>query len=120
MSKTIPVPLTVALGATLLSAGAIAHAASSSVVFQITPLSVGYAPAADEGKCGEGKCGVPMMDTNKDGKVSMQEANAVGFSEKQFKAWDKNGDGVLDKSELDAMHSVKGKEGYCSTEPAKK
>jgi hypothetical protein len=36
------------------------------------------------------------------------------FSEKQFKAWDANKDGVLDKSELDAMHRVKGKEGYCS------
>ena len=55
-----------------------------------------------------------MMDTNKDGKVSREESKLGKFSEKQFRAWDKNGDGFLDKSELDAMHAVKGKEGTCS------
>ena len=54
------------------------------------------------------------MDTNKDGKVSLEESKSGKFDERQFRAWDKNQDGFLDKSELDAMHAVKGKEGYCS------
>lgn len=55
-----------------------------------------------------------MMDTNGDGKVSFEESKAGKFTEHQFRGWDKNGDGALDKTELDAMHAVKGKEGYCS------
>ena len=87
--------------------------------FHLRPLASGYALAADaavsgEGRCGEGKCGTQMMDTNKDGKVTFEEAKLGKFSENQFKAWDLNQDGVLDKSELDQMHKVKGKEGYCS------
>ena len=105
----------------LLSTGLAIQAAAASPNFVLRPLASGYALAADasapvssEGRCGEGKCGMPMMDTNKDGKVTFEEAKAGKFSEKQFKAWDLNHDGVLDKSELDQMHKVKGKEGYCS------
>jgi uncharacterized low-complexity protein len=103
----------------LLGTGIAIQAVASAPQFVLRPLAVGYALAADatvsgEGRCGEGKCGLPMMDTNKDGKVTFEEAKAGKFSEKQFKAWDLNHDGVLDKSELDAMHRVKGKEGYCS------
>ena len=105
----------------LLGTGMAIQAAVASPHFVLRPLVNGYALAADasapvsgEGRCGEGKCGMQMMDTNKDGKVTFEEAKLGKFSEKQFKAWDLNHDGVLDKSELDQMHRVKGKEGYCS------
>ena len=104
----------------LLSTGIAIQAAAASPHFVLRPLASGYALAADaapvsgEGRCGEGKCGMQMMDTNKDGKVTFEEAKLGKFDEKQFKAWDLNHDGVLDKSELDQMHRVKGKEGYCS------
>jgi len=55
-----------------------------------------------------------MMDKDKDGQVSKEESKAGRFSEKQFNARDANHDGKLDKAELDALHSAKGKEGYCS------
>ena len=112
-----------AVGLVIASTASLSDAAVASSAFRLQPLIAGYAlaaadakPAADysEGKCGEGKCGLGMMDTNKDGKVSLEESKAGKFSEHQFKAWDKNGDGMLDKSELDAMHAVKGKEGTCS------
>ena len=105
----------------LLSFGIAIQAAAASPQFVLRPLMSGYALAADagapvsgEGRCGEGKCGMQMMDTNHDGKVTFEEAKLGKFSEHQFKAWDLNNDGVLDKSELDQMHRVKGKEGYCS------
>jgi uncharacterized low-complexity protein len=104
----------------LLGTGIALQAAAASPTFVLRPLASGYALAADaasvsgEGRCGEGKCGMQMMDTNKDGKVTFEEAKLGKFSDKQFKAWDLNHDGVLDKSELDQMHKVKGKEGYCS------
>ena len=116
-------PLIAALGIVLVGATSAAHGAALDTSFKLQPLVSGYAlagadgktePANSEGRCGEGKCGLAMMDTNKDGKVSLEESKAGKFSEHQFKAWDKNGDGVLDKTELDAMHAVKGKEGYCS------
>ena len=105
-------------GSTLVAALLINQAARADTNFHFKPLLSSYMLGAEEAACGEGKCGISMMDTNKDGKVSLEEAKAVDFSEKQFKAWDLNHDGVLDKSELDAMHSVKGKEGYCSVDPS--
>ena len=106
----------------LLGSGIAMQALGSAPQFVLRPLASGYALGADaasaevsgEGRCGEGKCGMQMMDKDHDGKVTFEEAKAGKFSEKQFKAWDLNKDGVLDKSELDAMHRVKGKEGYCS------
>jgi len=119
MSRAIVKPLVVLLGSAFVGSVAIAHAAAGGMTFRLQTLASGYALAAapakaDEGKCGEGKCGLGMMDTNKDGKVSPDESRSGKFSDKQFRAWDKNQDGFLDKSELDAMHAVKGKEGYCS------
>jgi uncharacterized low-complexity protein len=103
----------------LLGTGVAIQAAAATPQFVLRPLLSGYAlagdaPTADEGRCGEGKCGMQMMDTDKNGKVTFEESKAGKFSEKQFKAWDANNDGTLEKSELDAMHRVKGKEGYCS------
>ncbi len=103
----------------LLGTGMAIQAAAASPHFVLRPLVSGYALTADaavsgEGRCGEGKCGMQMMDTDKDGKVTFEEAKLGKFSEKQFKAWDLNHDGALDKTELDQMHRVKGKEGYCS------
>ena len=77
-------------------------------------MLAGDATKSAEGNCGEGKCNIPKMDKDKDGKVSKEESKAGGFSEKQFNAWDANNDGKLAKAELDAFHSVKGKKGYCS------
>jgi uncharacterized low-complexity protein len=123
MSYFLRQPLIATLGIVLVGATSAANGAATNNSFKLEPLVSGYALAGadgksesanSEGKCGEGKCGIPMMDTNKDGKVSLEESKAGKFSEHQFKAWDKNGDGMLEKSELDAMHAVKGKEGYCS------
>jgi EF hand len=123
MSSVFRQPLIAALGVVFAGATTLTGAAAVNTSFKIKPLVSGYALAGaagksehadSESKCGEGKCGLGMMDTNKDGKVSPEESKAGKFSEHQFKAWDKNGDGMLDKSELDAMHAVKGKEGYCS------
>jgi len=119
MSNTRGKPLAFFLGSALVGSLSVAHAAAGDPTFRLQTLTAGYALAnseakESEGKCGEGKCGLGMMDTNKDGKVSREESKLGKFSEKQFRAWDKNGDGFLDKSELDAMHAVKGKEGTCS------
>lgn len=123
MSYVFHQPLIAALGVVFIGVTSLADAAAVDTLFKIKPLVSGYALTAaagkgehadSEAKCGEGKCGLGMMDINKDGKVSPEESKAGKFSEHQFKAWDKNDDGMLDKSELDAMHAVKGKEGYCS------
>jgi uncharacterized low-complexity protein len=114
--------LGLAIGAALLGSLSLSRLAAASPAFQVSDLAAGYLlAAAAEGKCGEGKCGVAMMDTDKDGKVSTAEAKAGGFSDNQIKAWDKNKDGNLDGSELIAMHKAidkphkkkKGAEGSC-------
>ena len=76
--------------------------------------------AAAEGKCGEGKCGgekkaagegkcgMEMMDADGDGKITKSEFNAA--HEAMFSKRDKNGDGVLDASEMKTM------EGKCGAE----
>jgi len=74
----------------LLSTGIAIQAAAASPHFVLRPLASGYALAADapvsgEGRCGEGKCGMQMMDTNKDGKVTFEEAKLGKFDEKQLR-----------------------------------
>lgn len=120
MSSKIGNTLGLAIGAAFIGSLSLSQLAAASPAFQASDLASGYMLAmAGEGKCGEGKCGVAKMDTDKDGKVSMAEATAGGFSESQVKAWDKNADGVLDGTELTAMHAAmdkghkKGAEGSC-------
>ena len=67
-----------------------------------------------EGKCGnmkmgEGKCGMAMADTNKDGKISQEEAAKQQAS--MFAMMDANKDGFVDKDEM--AKGMKAKEGKC-------
>lgn len=58
-----------------------------------------------EGKCGEGKCGMARMDTDKDGKLSPAEfAAAHKGDSSQFAAHDRNADGFIDAAEMKAHH----------------
>ena len=77
-----------------------------------------------EGSCGgnkakaEGKCGMEMMDTDKDGKVSKEEFMAA--HEKMFAAKDTNNDGSLSAAEMKAGEGSCGgakgkKDGKCGT-----
>ncbi|GAA0704840.1 hypothetical protein [Dokdonella soli] len=123
MSSKFGNTLGVAIGAAFIGSLSLSQLAAASPAFQAGDLASGYMLAmAGEGKCGEGRCGVAKLDKDGDGKVSMEEAKAGGFSESQFKAWDKNGDGQLDATELAAMHAAmdkghhkdkKGAEGSC-------
>jgi uncharacterized low-complexity protein len=115
-------PLAVAMGAafvTSLAGTNVANAAENP--FAMSELSSGYMvaemaegkcggekKAAEEGKCGEGKCGMEMMDADGDGKITKSEFNAT--HEAMFSKRDKNGDGVLDASEMKTM------EGKCGAE----
>ncbi|MFI4968801.1 MAG: hypothetical protein ACHP7D_01250 [Lysobacterales bacterium] len=132
MSSKIGNTLGVAIGAAFIGSLSLSQLAAASPAFQASDLAAGYMLAAAEGKCGEGKCGVAKMDKDGDGKVSMAEATAGGFSESQFKAWDKNGDGMLDATELGTMHAAmdkghmmnkdhkKGAEGSCGGDKKEK
>lgn len=73
--------------------------------FAAQSLDRGYmvADAGMQGKCGgmksgAGKCGMSMMDANKDGKVSKEEF--LKAHEEMFAAKDANKDGVLSGDEL--------------------
>ncbi len=123
---------TLAIGATALAGSMIASTAVANP-FEMNQLDSGYQQQPGiqgldgakgmEGKCGEGKCGMSMMDTDKDGKITKEEFMAA--HEKIFAAKDKNSDGVLDAEEMKAAQgncgaaakaddSAKGtKEGKC-------
>jgi uncharacterized low-complexity protein len=87
--------------------------------FTLSGLSSGYQVAdshAMEGKCGgmkagEGKCGMEMADTDKDGKVSKAEASKM--HESMFAKADANKDGFIDKDEMAKMKQGKCGEGKC-------
>jgi uncharacterized low-complexity protein len=101
-----------ASAATLLSGAflgsfALIPTAKASPVFQATELVAGTLLAqALEGKCGEGRCAAAKLDTDRDGRVTYREAEAAGFSERQCRAWDKNGNATLEQNELAAMHAI--------------
>lgn len=124
MSSKIGNTLGVAIGAAFIGSLSLSQLAAASPAFQASDLAAGYMlAAAGEGKCGEGKCGLEMMDSNKDGKVSMDEAKAAKMAdlEKHFKEVDTNGDGMIDKAEMDAHHAAakKGHEGSCGGDKKK-
>jgi uncharacterized low-complexity protein len=105
--------------ATSLSAALVVHAADDAATannpFALKSLDKGYmiayADRADPGKygmgakgglgakAGEGKCGMSLADTNKDGKVTKEEF--LKHHEIIFDQIDANHDGSVDKSEAD-------------------
>ncbi|WP_232297866.1 hypothetical protein [Nitrosospira sp. NpAV] len=92
-----------------LGAAPIASAAENPFVVQ--SLGKGYMVAEyHEGakkdaygdkKPGEGRCGMSMADTDKDGRVSKEEH--ARHSQIMFERMDANGDGYIDKEEADKM-----------------
>ena len=69
---------------------------------------------AAEGKCGEGKCGMAKADTDKDGKVSQAEFDAMHPGQAaMFAGMDTNKDGFIDAAEHKASTGAKGAEGKC-------
>jgi len=109
-----------------LAAAPIASAAENP--FALSGLSSGYQVADSqgavpmEGKCGcmymkagEGKCGMSMADTNKDGKISKDEADKMHDS--MFTQMDANKDGFVDATEMgkmkDGMCGGKMRQGMC-------
>ncbi|MGN6519612.1 MAG: HvfA family oxazolone/thioamide-modified RiPP metallophore [Dokdonella sp.] len=125
MSSKIGNTLGVAIGAAFIGSLSLSQLAAASPAFQASDLATGYMlAAAGEGKCGEGKCGIEKMDSNKDGKVSMDEMKAMKTAhlEEHFKEADTNGDGFIDKAEMDAHHAAmkkKGHEGSCGGDKKK-
>ncbi len=77
--------------------------------------------AEAEGKCGgkggEGKCGMEMMDADKDGKVTKAEFMAA--HEAMFAKKDTNNDGVLDAAEMKKAKEGKCGEGKCGANKKK-
>jgi uncharacterized low-complexity protein len=114
MSKQINKPLALAVGAALV--GGLALSASS---FAMTDLASGYAVSAaahagEEGKCGEGKCGMDTMDTDKDGKISSAEYGAAHKGDtSKFASHDTDSDGFISAAEMKAHM-----EGKCGAEKA--
>ena len=77
MSSKIGNTLSVAIGAAVIGSLSLSQLAAASPVFQASDLAAGYMlAAAPEGKCGEGKCGMAKLDTNKDGKLTLEEMQA--------------------------------------------
>ena len=111
MSSKSSKALGLAIGAALIGSLSLSQLAAASHAFQVSDLASGYMLATAEGQCGEGECGVATLDTNKDGKVSLAEAEAGGLTKSQFKGLDKNGDGSLDSTELGTMHAARDKGG---------
>ena len=114
MSSKIIKPLSFAVGAALI--GSVALAQSS---FAMTPLASGYmladaaaaAPMAKPmDKHMEGKCGMEMADTNKDGMISADEH--ATHAKMMFDRMDTNHDGMVSKDEMMAGHKMMG-EGKC-------
>jgi uncharacterized low-complexity protein len=117
--------------ATAVGSAFVASMAAAPIVsaaenpFALQSLDKGYmvaqAGTMPEGKCGQGKCGgmkaseakcgMPMMDANKDGKVSKEEFTKG--HDAMFTKMDTNQDGSLDKTEMGKMMQGKCGEGKC-------
>ena len=118
--STIKKPVAIAVSAAL--AGGLLLSASA---FASTHLAQGYLLGADTGakavegscggdkgaeaKCGEPKCGMDKMDTDKDGKLSRAEfAAAHDGKDDKFAAHDPNNDGFISAEEMKAHHAAGG------------
>ena len=128
---------------------AISAAIAAGAMFSMQAMSHGYmqdaaasAKASEgkcggEGKCGEGKCGgknagtdaaktsheggcgMAMMDTDKDGRLSRAEFNAAHKGEEaKFAAHDIDGDGFITQAEMDTHHASMKKDGAKSKDDA--
>ena len=118
-----------AVGTAFVSSLAVAPIASAAGnPFLLAGLASGYQVADNtpakpmDGKCGgmkagEGKCGMSMADTNKDGKVSKEEA--ANHQEAMFNQMDTNKDGFIDKTEMGKMRYGMCGEGKCGANKTK-
>ncbi|MGH8684653.1 MAG: hypothetical protein ACREUM_04800, partial [Nitrosospira sp.] len=67
----------------------------------------GYGEKKDsDKKSGEGRCGMSMADTDKDGRVSKEEH--ASHAQLMFEKMDANGDGYIDKDEANKMRKKHG------------
>lgn len=108
MKNTMKKPMTVAMGATFLTAMAASPIASADVnPFGMQNLESGYMQVA-EGKCGEGKCGESKAKEAKCGEGKCGE----GMMNKSDKAKEaKCGEGKMNES--DKAKEAKCGEGKC-------
>lgn len=100
-SRSLFVAAGIAIAATSLPLSAVI---AQDNPFQVNELSSGYMVASHEGSCGEGKCGMKMMDTDNDGVVSKEEF--VKHAESRFEKHDKNQDGKLSEDEMKMMQMM--------------
>ena len=118
--------LTLAISAAIAAGSMFSMHAMAQGYMQDAPTAAKAAKASEgkcgEGKCGEGKCGggqadaakadheggcgMAMMDTDKDGRLSRAEFNAAHKgSEEKFAGHDGDGDGFITQAEMDAHHA---------------
>lgn len=130
MSQSSRKPVALALGATLAAGSLFSMQAMAGGYMQQAQVAEKAADAkATEGKCGEGKCaasmqarsgsktgdakadheggcGMAMMDTDKDGRLSRAEFDAAHKGkEDKFAAHDLDGDGFITQAEMDKHHA---------------
>ncbi len=120
--------ISLAIGsAVAVTLGTVSIASANESPFATQSLNKGYMVAEyhdkkdGEGygdkKSGEGRCGMSMADTDKDGRVSKEEH--ARHCQMMFDKMDANGDGYIDKDEADKMrmkhrrsHSQRSGQGY--------
>jgi uncharacterized low-complexity protein len=122
--------ISLAIGsAVAVTLGTVSIASANESPFATQSLNKGYMVAEyhdkkdgdgyGDKKSGEGRCGMSMADTDKDGRVSKEEH--ARHCQMMFDKMDANGDGYIDKDEADKMrmkhrrsHSQRSGQGYGS------